>query len=426
MASSSRRVVISGIGVISPIGLDRARFWDSLRNGQSGISALTGFDASALPTRFGGEVRGFEGKNYLDKKDRKSLKMMSRTIQFAVAAAHLAIADAGLQTDKLDRTRFGVEFGAGLLASELEELGPAAKLSANCQPGSVDLEKWGADGIPAMQPLWMLKYLPNMLASHVSILHDAQGPNNTITENEVSGILALSEASRIIARDGADVFLVGGADSKLNPLSLVRHSLFMPLSRRNDSPETASRPFDRDRDGVVLGEGGAVFVVEDLEHARRRGAKIYAEILGHGAAFDRRLSGDGLARAVIAALKQAGIGPQDIDHINAHGAGAVESDRWEACGLHRVFRVSSATTPVFAVKSYVGSMGAGGGPTELAASVLALDQGVLPPTLNYQTPDPECPVLVAAKEPRPVRTPYVLKTSFTEMGQCAAVILKKA
>src|SRR5436305_2475854 len=169
-----------------------------------------------------------------------------------------------------------------------------------------------------MPPLWMLKSLPNMLACHVSILHNAQGPNNTITETDVASLLALGEAYRILGRDQSDFFLVGGGESKLNPLSLVRQCLFQPLSRRNDAPEKASRPFDRGRDGMVLGEGAGVLVVEELEHARRRGAEIYAELVGFGAAFDRKLNGEGLARAIRAALADAGIGPEDVDHVNAH------------------------------------------------------------------------------------------------------------
>src|SRR5207245_1221265 len=169
-------------------------------------------------------------------------------------------------------------FGAGLIASELEELGMASRISATSQIGQVDLDKWGTQGLPCMPPLWMLKYLPNMLACHVSILHNAQGPNNTITENDVASLLALGEASRALRRDQADLFLVGGADSKINPLSMVRHSLFIPLSRRNDAPEKASRPFDRGRDGIVPGEGAGVLAIEEWEYARRRGARVYAEI----------------------------------------------------------------------------------------------------------------------------------------------------
>src|SRR5262249_28659144 len=192
--------------------------------------------------------------------------------------------------------RFAVEFGAGLIATELDELAAAARLAANCQPGHVDLEKWGEQGLPNIQPLWMLKYLPNMLACHVSILHNAQGPSNTITEGDVASLLAIGEAYRVLTRDAADFFLVGGGDSRINPLSLVRNCLFQPLSRRNDAPEKASRPFDRDRDGFVLGEGSTVLSLEELEHAKKRGARIYAEVVGFGSAFDPQRSGRALAR----------------------------------------------------------------------------------------------------------------------------------
>jgi 3-oxoacyl-[acyl-carrier-protein] synthase II len=271
----------------------------------------------------------------------------------------------------------------------------------------------------------MLKYLPNMLACHVSILHNAQGPNNTITENDVASLLAVGEAYRILTRDQADFFLVGGADSKLNPLSLVRQSLFMPLSQGNEAPEKASRPFDRRRDGQVLGEGAGVFVLEELEHARQRQAPIYAEVVGFGAAFDRDRNGAGLARAIRAALHEAGIGPDEVDHVNAHGVGAVESDIWEARGIQEVFGNCRPPVPVFAATSYFGNLGAGRSITELAASVLALREGLVPPTLNYEEPDPNCPVSVVAGGPRSVTRAHVLKINFTEMGQCAALVLRR-
>ena len=425
MASPSRRAVLTGMGVISPIGLDKAAFWEALRSQRSGVRPITSFDASALPTRIGGQVIDFDAKNYVDKKERKGLKMMSRSIQLAVAAAQLALDDSQVDKAKLDPTRFGVEFGAGLISSELEELGVASQISSNCQPGSVDLQKWGMQGLASMPPLWMLKYLPNMLACHVSILHNAQGPNNTITENEASSLLAVGEAWRILGRDQADFFLVGGADSKLNPLSMVRHSLFMPLSRRNEAPEKASRPFDRQRDGIVPGEGAGVFVLEELEHARRRGAAIYAEVVGFGAAFDRHCSGQGLARAIRTALNEAAIGPEEVDHINAQGFSAREADVWEARGIQEVFGNCRRQVPVFAAKSYLGSLGAGSSTTELAASVLALQHGQLPATLNYETPDPDCPIPVSAEPLRPTTQAHVLKISFTEMGQCAALVLRK-
>jgi 3-oxoacyl-[acyl-carrier-protein] synthase II len=424
MASSSRRVVVSGIGIISPIGLEKGAFWESLRTARSGVRQITSFDARALPCRIGGEIIGFDARNYVEKKERKSLKVMSRSIQLAVAAAQLAMDDCRLDKSQLDPTRFGVEFGAGLIASELEELGMASQISGTGRIGAVDLHKWGSQGLAYMPPLWMLKYLPNMLACHVSILHNAQGPNNTITENDVASLLALGEAARVLRRDQADFFLVGGADSKINPLSLVRHSLFLALSRRNDAPEQASRPFDRRRDGIVPGEGAGVLALEDGEYARRRGARVYAEIVGFGSAFDRGRTGAGLARAIHVALTEAGIGPEDIDHINAQGFSSREADVWEARGIQQVFGNCPRPVPVFAAKSYFGSLGAGSGITELVASLLALENGLLPPTLNYEEPDPDCPIPVSS-QPTPVTHPHVLKIGFTEMGQCAAVVFRK-
>ena len=424
MAAPSRRAVLTGMGLITPIGSDAASYWESLRAGRGGVRAVSSFDASALPCRIAAEVPGFDAKQYVDKKDRRGLKVMARSIQLAVAGAQRALDDSGVDKAKLDPTRFGVEFGSGLIASELEELGDASQLSANCQPGVIDLEKWGGPGLGTIPPLWMLKYLPNMLACHVSILHNAQGPNNSVTESDAASLLAMGEAFRILTRDGADFFLVGGAESKINPLSMVRQCLYEPLSRRNEEPARACRPFDRHRDGLVIGEGAAVLVLEELEHARRRGATIYAEVVGFGAAFDRKKTGAGLARAVRAALADAGIGPGAVDHVNAHGLSTVEADAWEARGLGEVFGGAREPVPVFAPKSYLGNLGAGAGTTELAASVLALRHGLVPATLNYEEPDPACPVPVTADARPPVR-PYVVKVNFTPMGQCAALVLRK-
>jgi 3-oxoacyl-[acyl-carrier-protein] synthase II len=426
MAAFSRRAVITGLGVVTSIGTDAGSFWKTLLAGRSGIRPITLFDVSRLPVRIAGEISDFDAKAFVDKKDRKGLRVMARTIQLAVAAAQRALDHGQVNKEQLDPTRFGVEFGSGLIATELDELGEAALASTNCAPSRVDLTRWGEQSLPTIPPLWMLKYLPNMLACHVSILHNAQGPNNTISENDVAGLLALGEAWRVLRRDDADFFLVGGAESKLNPLSLVRQSLYEALSRHNDAPERACRPFDRNRDGIVLGEGGGVLVLEELEHARRRGAHVYAEVAGFGAAFDRERSGAGLARAIRAALTQAGIGPEDIDHVNAQGFSGVKSDSWEALGIQEVFGNCRPPVPVFAPKSYFGNLGAGAGTTELAASVLALEHGVCPATLNYEEPDPACPVSVVAGAPRPVTRRHVLKVNFTEMGQCAAAVLRRA
>jgi 3-oxoacyl-[acyl-carrier-protein] synthase II len=420
MAASSRRAVITGIGIISPLGCEVTTFRRSLAEGRSGVRRVQAFDPSGLPVQFAAEVPDFDAKSYVEKKDRRNLRIMARTIQLAVAGAQRALEDGAVDKNKLDKTRFGVEYGSGLIASELPEIVDAARVSVNCQPGSVDLDKWGELGLGAIPPLWMLKYLPNMLACHVSILHDAQGPNNSITESDAASLLALGEAYRILQRDGADFFLVGGAESKINPLSMVRQCLFEPLSHRNDAPEKASRPFDRRRDGLVLGEGAAVFCFEDLEHAKNRGARIYAEVVGFGSAFDVKKDGRGVARAIRAALAEAGVSPEEIDHVNAHGLGTVASDRWEARG---VFEIFGDRVPVFAPKSYFGNLGAGGGLLELAASLVGFQQGQVPATLNYEEPDPECPVSVAASV-RTARTPFMVKVSFTQMGQCAALVCR--
>jgi 3-oxoacyl-[acyl-carrier-protein] synthase II len=424
MSLPNRRAVLTGIGVLTPLGHGAAAFWDGLSRGASGIRPITAFDATPLPTRIAGDVRDFDVKKYIPSRDgRKNIRVMARSIQLAVAAAQLAMDDTRIDRARLDSKRFGVEFGAGLIASELPELGMAAQCSTGRIPGHVDLEAWGEKGLSNIPPLWMLKYLPNMFACHVSILHDAQGPNNTITESDVASLLAVGEACRILRRDQADFFLVGGADSKVNPLSMVRQTLWGRMTKRNDTPEAAVRPFDLTRDGYVIGEGAGVLVIEELEHARRRGAKIYGEVLGFGAAFDRGMTGKGIARALRIALAQAGLAPEDIDHVNAHGLGSLSLDAAEARGIAEVFGARKEPVPVWTIKSAIGHLGAGGGTTELAASLLAIEHGTLPRTLNFATPDPACPVAVQ-QAPRPIRTPYFAKVGYTELGQVAAVVCR--
>jgi 3-oxoacyl-[acyl-carrier-protein] synthase II len=425
MTASSRRAVLTGLGLVTPLGLDAEAFWGALRGGRSGVRPIGSFDASALPVRFGGEVVGFDARSYLDKKDRKRLAVMSRSAQLAVAAARLAAADAGLDPGRLDPGRFGVVLGAATIPGDMAGLGPAARASADGRPGPVDPAAWAERGLPCIPPMWMLTYVPNMPACHVSILHNAQGPLNTITQGDAASLLALGEAYRAVRRGRADLFLAGGADTRVTPINAARHCLFGRLSRRNDAPERACRPFDRRRDGEVLGEGGCVFVLEELGHARLRGARILAEVAGFGAAFDGDRSGRGLARAARAALAEAGVSPEAVDHVNARGASTVDDDAWEARGLQEVFGGRSPPVPVFAAKSYFGNLGAGSGAAELAASALALGHGLLPATLNYEEPDPACPVAVAAVA-RPVCRPYVLKVSATELGQCAALVLRKS
>jgi 3-oxoacyl-[acyl-carrier-protein] synthase II len=418
MSPPRRRAVLTGIGAITPLGLDLASIRTALRQGRSGIGPIRSFDASALPVRFAGSVEGFDARQYLDKKDRKRLNMMSRTIQFAVGAAKLALDDARLDPATLDPTRFGVVMGSGTLPSDMADLGPASTVSLDAN-GAVDLQKWGSAGLPNIQPTWMLNYIPNMPACHVSISHNAQGPNNTITITGAASLLALGEAYRVLERGGGDVFLTGGADTRVNGVSVQREYKYHTLSLRNDEPEKACRPFERDRDGLVLGEGGGVFVLEELEHARRRGATICGEVIGFGTAYDRARDGSGVARAIHAALTEAGIQPDALDHVNAHGDSTRDGDVREARGIRSALGES---IPVLAAKSYIGDLGAGGSAVELAVSLLALADGVLPATLNYETGDPDCPLNVV-REPRRVERPYFLKVARTDLGQCAAVVI---
>ncbi len=427
MAATSRRVVITGIGIISPIGLNAASYWRSLEEGRSGVRPIRTFDASGLPVRFAGEIPDFNAKDYVEKENRKSLRVMARTIQLAVAGAQRALEDGKVDKSKLDPTRFGVEFGAGLIATELLDLADAARVSANCQPGRVDLEKWGEQGIPVIQPLWMLKYLPNMLACHISILHDAQGPNNSITESDVASLLALGEAYRILVRDQADFFLVGGAESKLNPLSMVAavpvRALVAHATRR---PSKACRPFDRQRDGLVLGEGAGVLVVEELEHARKRGAESTRKSSVSGRPSIPTLRGDGLARAVRAALAEAGIGPRMSITSTRTGCPRELSDAWEARNLARGVRrllasgcrcspprVTSATwEPAAARPSWPPACWAW---CTAACRRRSITNNLTPPVPSRYIPE---------RRGRLSR-PFVVKVSFTQMGQCAAMVVRQ-
>ena len=276
MHPSPRRAAITGIGIVGPLGLDAHTFSQALRASRSGVRTIRSFDASGFPVRIGGEIDHFDPRDYLEKKDRKQLKMMVRTIQLAVAAARLSLIDAKADAGSFDPVRFGVEFGTGTIPGELADLGPAGLASLDESTGKIDMKLWGRDSLPTIPPMWMLNHVPNMPACHVSILNNAQGPNNTVTISDAASLLALGEAYRIIQRDSADVMLAGGADTRINPISLIRYSLFGRLSRRNEEPEKACRPFDRQRDGQVLAEGAGVVLLEELSHAaRRRGRHLF-------------------------------------------------------------------------------------------------------------------------------------------------------
>jgi 3-oxoacyl-[acyl-carrier-protein] synthase II len=428
---NSRRTVITGSGALTPIGNDPAAIWAALSAGRSGVAPISAFDVSKVPVRIAGEVRDFVARKHLDNKNEvekamgKSLKLMARTIQLGLVAAKFAMKDAGLERGQFEPTRFGIVFACAMIAVEVDDLVAASRAALDNPAKNVDLLAWGEKGLETIEPTWMLKFLPNMAACHVSVMYDLQGPSNSITEDDVASLNALGEAHRHIGRGQADAFLVGGTDSKLSLLSLGRHVLFLPLSKRNDDPAGACKPFDKERDGMVIGEGATVLVAEEMEHAKKRGARILAEVAGFASAFDLKRDGAGLARAITQALSEAGIRPEDLDHVNSHGIGVPEHDTWEARGLRLALGAATDRVPVFSAKGYMGDLGPAAGITEIGLALLALAHGQLPPTINHRTPDPACPVKVHTQGLRPITKPYVLKVGFTDLGQCAAVVLKK-
>ena len=418
---SARDVVITGIGVLSPIGIGSAAFWASLIEGRSGVCSLGWFDQSDRPSPPGGLVPDFDPARYV--RPRKALKVMSRDIQLAVAAADLACTEAGLAQGAPDPDRFGVVFGADMIAVELGELAGAYR--ACMVDGRFEFGRWGQRAMSDLFPLWMLKYLPNMPACHVGILHDARGPNNTLTMAEASSLAALAEAYEIIRRGQADVILAGGASSRIHPMVYVRNA-GRQTSQRHADPAGACRPFDADRDGMVHGEGAAVFALESRQHAESRGAggRVLARVLAGTCTFrpphaDGTVRGEAIRGAILTALAAARLGPSDLGHVNAHGLGTTLDDEREA----EAIRETLGDVPVTAPKSCFGNLGAATGAVELAASVLGLGQGLIPPTRNYHRPDPRCPVRVVHGQAQAAERPTVLALNHAASGQAAAMVL---
>ena len=422
---NSIRAVITGVGVVSPIGIGNDAFWSSLVAGRSGIGRLRAFPSEDLPTKLAAQILDFEPDRMVGSK--KLLKVMSRDIQLGVVAASQAMNDAGLPSGAVDPDRLGVSFGAGRISTTPEELADAAAVCRD-DNNAFDFARFGEEAMGQICPLWLLRQLPNMPACHISIEFDARGPNNTITCRETSALLALGEAVGVIRRGAADCMIVGASSSNVHPVDIAKLSLFDGLSRAED-PERACRPFDFDRDGTIVGEGAAAFVVERYNHAVRRGAKIYAEVLGVAAGCDgtgisNGARGTGLVRAVQSAMRQAGLSPRELGHINAHGKSTQRDDLVEARALHHAFDSDVETIPVTALKSYFGHFDAGSGAVELAGSLLALEHGTLPMTLNYETPDPRCRLHVVQREPLRLGKKSALKVNRTAMGQSAAAVLR--
>ena len=426
MAGRNRiRVVVTGVGVVSPIGIGNENFWDSLVHNRSGIDFLQSLPSGGLPSAFGAEVRDFNPADYL--RDKKFVKVMTRAIQLGVASSNLAVKDSRLSTGMVDPDRFGVVFGSGRMTCHPGELAAAVEV---CRAeGGIDFRKWGHEALAEIAPLWLLRQMPNMPASHVSIDHNACGPNNTITCRDASALLALSEAVRVIEADRADCMIVGACSSNIHPVDIAKFHSFEGLSRRSDDPKRACRPFDFEREGAVVGEGAASFMVESYEHAVARGAEIYAEILGTGAGCDGRgaaneAAGLGLVRAMESALRQSGVRPDELGHINAQGKSTQPDDIVEARAYHRVLGDYIMNVPVTALKSYVGHFDAGAGAVELAGTLLSLKNGYVPATLNYEIPDPRCGLNVVRGEAVRMRNRTAVTVNRTAMGQSAAAVLR--
>ncbi|MGA2254827.1 MAG: beta-ketoacyl synthase N-terminal-like domain-containing protein [Thermoguttaceae bacterium] len=413
-------VVITGVGVVSSIGIGREAFWEALLAGHCGIGPATQTNLSGMPPQLVGEVRNFDARTFV--ANRKSLKVMSRDAQLGVAASTLACRDAGIRAGMIDPERFGVVLGADQICSPIQE--SEATYLACIADGRFDFQLWGTKGMAASFPLGFLRVLPNMVASHVSIAQDARGPNNTIHEGEISSLLAVSEAASVIQRGMADVMLAGGASSQMQPLDFVRRMAMGNLSPRQEDPASVVRPFDARRDGYVWSEGAAVVVLESRKHAELRAAKILARLKGCAATFESvnsqgKLTGSGLRRAIAMALDRAAVKPDELGHVKAHGLSTVRDDALEAAVLHD----SLPQTPVTALKAYFGNAAAAGAAIELAASIIALNKGCVPAVLNYEHSDPACPVRVIRDRPLVSSLTNALCLTWMPFGQAAAVVV---
>jgi len=433
---SEQRVVITGIGTVTPAGFGAEDCWSALLTGRSYIDTIGLFDASKFPCRIAGQLEDFSARTFVPKSYRKSVKVMARDIEIAVAAADLAVRDAGLATHgtdgeqtTYDPKRLACNIGAGLISTDLDELGSAVNTAVT--DGKFDFRLWGESGMNNLTPLWLLKYLPNMLACHVTIIHQAQGPSNTITCGSASGLLALFESSRLLRDDGADAAIVGGAESKLNPMGLMRQQLLSRLcTSRNDTPAEAVRPFDADHDGVAIGEGGGLLILEQMQKAQDRRARIYAEAVGFGAACDpagmdvTRPGVGGLDRAIGRAVADAGIRPDDVDLIVAQGTGVPAEDQAEVRAWHDALGPVAGKAPAVAITGALGSSFAGFTGLTAATAALAVHHQTVPPTVNYAKPAGEL-TLNCSSEVRTTEIRHAVVGAFSIAGQSAACVLRR-
>jgi len=423
-----RRVVVTGIGCVTPMGVDVKTIWRRLLAGESGVGYTTLFDASNFPTQISAEVRNWDLSEV--GEDPADWKYQGRHTHFAVGAAKKAMADSGLDLNKIDPTRFGVYTGSGEGQQDFDRF--TQMMMAGLNGGdALDLAKFTKKGLETLHPVAELEQEPNMPAGHLASLFNAQGPNvNCLTACAASS-QAVGEAVELIRRGEADVMLAGGTHTMIHPFGVTGFNLLTALSTRNDEPARASRPFDRDRDGFVLGEGAGMVILESLEQAQARGATIYGEIVGYGStadAFritDAHPEGRGAIRCIQMALDDAGLGPDDVDYINAHGTSTTVNDKVETLAIKKVFGEQAYKIPISSTKSMMGHLIAAAGATELIICLLAIRDNVVPPTINYETPDPECDLDYIANVAREHPCDVALTNSFGFGGQNIALLASR-
>ena len=435
--STERRVVITGMGVVCPLGLSLDDLRSGLESGRSAVGPLEAFASGGLPVRHVAEARGFTGsiedfgtlESERKKAIRKGLKVMCRESQMAVAAAQRALHDAGDLAAHHPPERFGCVFGSDYMLTLPDDFTASV---ARCRggDGAFEFDRWATDGLPLLNPLWLLKYLPNMPASHIAIYNDLRGPSNSLTLREASGHLAVGEAVITIQRGAADVMVAGATGTRVHPMKTVHvlQSEQVALEDGSDpDPTRRSRPFDARRNGMVLGEGAGVLILEELSHALARGARIHGEIVGHAArsAVDPAAAGrrrQALGLAMRRALTMAGGEADAVGHIHAFGSSTTVGDREEAAAIGDVFGPRAAQIPVVAAKSHFGNLGGGSGIVECVASTLALARGTLFPLLNHEVADPACPVR-PARAGDPAGDLFV-SSSVTPQGQAGALVIR--
>ena len=408
-----RRVVLTGVGLVSPLGTGTDKTWSALLRGESGIAALTRFDVSRYSTRFGGEVKDFDPLVFIDRKEVRKMDLFTR---FAMAAAELAVVDAGLSGADLQSDRTGTYVGSGI--------GGLGSIEENYK---VLLEK----GPDRVSPFFLIQTIINEASGQISIRYGAKGPNCANATACSTGTHAIGDSFRIIARGDADVMIAGGAEAPLTPLSLAGFTAIKALSERNDDPSRASRPFDATRDGFVMGEGSGIVILEELGRALRRGARIYAEVVGYGMTSDAfhvaapAPDGDGAIRVMRRAIEDAGIAPDEVQYINAHGTSTELNDKTETMAIKAVFGDQARRLAVSSTKSMTGHLLGAAGGIEAGITALALFHQVMPPTVNYEFPDPACDLDYVPNAARKAEIVHALSNSFGFGGTNGALVLKK-